>query len=76
MVTANKPAQPIEKSIASPGLLAQVATHKYYEALHLHRQAQIFKRFGVELDRTRLAQWMINCGVLIQPLINLMILHP
>tara|TARA_B110001452_G_scaffold152945_1_gene127259 strand:+ start:915 stop:2477 length:1563 start_codon:yes stop_codon:yes gene_type:complete len=72
MVTANKPAQPIEKSIASPGLLAQVATHKYCDALPLYRQAQMFKRFGVELDRTSLANWMIKCGALIQPLINLM----
>ncbi len=72
IVTANKPAQPIEKSIASPGLLAQVATHKYCDALPLYRQAQMFKRFGVELDRTSLANWMIKCGVLIQPLINLM----
>jgi transposase len=71
-VTANKPAQPIKKSIASPGLLAQVVTHKYCDALPLYRQAQIFKRFRVELDRTSLANWMIKCGVLIQPLINLM----
>jgi transposase len=33
MVTANKPAQPIEKSVASPSLLAQFATHKYCDAL-------------------------------------------
>jgi transposase len=72
MVTANKPTQPIEKSIASLGLLAQVATHKYCDALPLYRQAQMFKRFGVELDNTSLANWMIKCGVLIQPLINLM----
>jgi transposase len=72
MVPANKPAQPIEKSIASPSLLAQVATHKYCDALPLYRQSQMFKRFGVELDRTSLAKWMIKYGVLIQPLINLM----
>ncbi len=72
MVTANKPAQPIEKSIASPGLLAQVATHKYCDALPLYRQAQMFKRYGIELDRTSLANWMIKCGDLIQPLMNLM----
>jgi transposase len=72
MVTINKPLQPIEKSIAFPGLLAQVTTHKYCDALPLHRQAQMLKRFWVELDRTSLANWMIKCGVLIQSLINLM----
>jgi transposase len=31
IITASKPAQPIEKSIASPGLLAFIATQKYVE---------------------------------------------
>jgi transposase len=72
MLTTNEPAQPIEKSIASHGLLAQVETHKYCDALPLYRQAQMFNRFDVELDRTSLTNWMIKRGVLIQPLINLM----
>ena len=72
LVTAKKPAQPIEKSIASPGLLAQVVTHKYCDALPLYRQSKgIFKRLGVELDPTTLANWVIKCGQLVQPLINL-----
>ena len=72
VVTANKPKQPIEKSIASPGLLAFVATQKYCDALPLYRQSQMFKRIGVELDRSNLANWMIRCGELIQPLMNLL----
>jgi len=70
LVTAKKPAQPIEKSIASPGLLAHVATSKYVDALPLYRQIAIFKRIGIELDRTTLANWMIKMGSLVQPLIN------
>ena len=71
-VTAKKPAQPIEKSIASPGLLAQIATHKYCDGLPLYRQSKlIFKRLRVELDSTSMANWMIKCGQLVQPLINL-----
>jgi len=72
LITAPKPAQPIEKSIASPGLLAYVTVAKYVDALPLYRQINIFKRIGVELDRTTLANWMIRMGGLIQPLINLM----
>lgn len=72
IVTAKKPMQPIEKSIASPGLLAFVATQKYCDALPLYRQAEIFKRLGIELDRSNLANWMIKSGELVQPLINLM----
>lgn len=71
-ITAKKPAQPIEKSIASPGLLSQIATHKYCDGLPLYRQSNlIFKRLGVELDSTSMANWMIKCGQLVQPLINL-----
>jgi transposase len=71
-VTAPKPKQPIEKSIASPGLLAYVATQKYCDALPLYRQSEIFKRAGIELDRTNLANWMVRAGQLVQPLINLL----
>jgi transposase len=71
-VTASKPKQPIDKSIASPGLLAYVATQKYCDALPLYRQSEIFKRAGIELDRTNLANWMVRSGQLVQPLINLL----
>lgn len=75
LTTATKPQQPIEKSIASPGLLAYVATQKYADALPLYRQSEIFKRIGIELNRTNLANWMIKCGQLVQPLINLILEH-
>ena len=70
VVTATKPKQPIEKSIATPGLLAYISVSKYCDALPLYRQIEIFKRIGVELDRTSLANWMIKCGELVQALIN------
>ena len=72
VLTASKPKQPIEKSIASPGLLAFVATQKYCDALPLYRQSDIFQRLGIELNRANLANWMVACGELIQPLINLL----
>ena len=75
VVTATKPKQPIEKSIASPGLLAHIAVSKYADALPLYRLCEIFKRIGIELDRTTLANWMIRCGELVQPLINLISEH-
>jgi transposase len=70
VATAAKPAQPLGKSIAAPGLLAYIATAKYVDALPLHRQTQQFARLGVDLDRTTLANWMVNCGALVQPLVN------
>ncbi|MEJ1335802.1 MAG: IS66 family transposase [Candidatus Sedimenticola sp. (ex Thyasira tokunagai)] len=66
------PPQPIPKSNASAGLLAHVAVAKYQDALPLYRQEQILKRTGVELGRNTLAGWMLKCGTLVQPLLNLL----
>ena len=68
--TAPLPAQPIPKSMASPGLLAHIAVSKYQDALPLYRQEQILTRIGVDIPRATLANWMIQAGTLIQPLIN------
>lgn len=70
VATATKPDQPLGKSMAAPGLLAYIATAKYADALPLYRQVKQFQRLGVELDRTTLANWMVRCGKLVQPLIN------
>ncbi len=69
--TAPLPPQPIPKSNASAGLLAHVVTAKYQDALPLYRQEQILKRSGIALGRNTLANWMIKCGTLVQPLLNL-----
>jgi len=70
--TAPLPPQPIPKSQASPGLLAHIAVSKYQDALPLYRQETILQRIGVDLPRATLANWMIQAGALIQPVINLL----
>ncbi|MGB5305643.1 MAG: IS66 family transposase [Gammaproteobacteria bacterium] len=70
--TAPLPAQPIPRSMASPGLLAHITVSKYQDALPLYRQETILQRMGVELPRATLANWMIQAGALIQPVINLL----
>ena len=70
--TAPLPAQPIPKSMASPGLLAHITVSKYQDALPLYRQEVILQRIGVDISRATLANWMIKAGCLVQPLINLM----
>ena len=70
--TAALPAQPIPKSLASPGLLAHVTVSKYQDALPLYRQETILRRIGVDLPRATLANWMIQAGTLVQPVINLL----
>ncbi len=71
MATAAKPKQPIEKSIASAGLLAYLIVCKYADGLPLYRQEAIFRRLGIELGRNTMATWIIRCSELLQPLINL-----
>ena len=61
-------AMPIPKSIATPGLLAWVMTNKYCDALPLYRQEFILKRIGAEISRATLAQWMIRCAELLEPI--------
>ena len=56
--TAGKPPQPIEKSTAGASLLAQVIVAKYGRSLPLHRQAKIFRRFGVGLSDQTMCGWM------------------
>jgi transposase len=62
------PAQPIPKSIATPSLLAQVITSKYQYALPLHRQEAMFQQYGIGLSRKTMADWMIQCSTLLQPI--------
>jgi transposase len=72
IVTATKPKDPIPKSIASPELLSYVSVSKYADGLPLYRLSQMFNRLDIKISRTNMAEWMIKCGTLIQPLINLM----
>ncbi len=66
--TAQKPAQPIEKSAASASVLAQVIVSKVADHLPLHRQAKIFRRFGVEIADQTLCGWMRQSADLLEPL--------
>jgi transposase len=72
VITAPMPPQPIPKSNASPGLLAYIGVAKFVDGMPLYRLEPRFKRIGVEIPRNTLAGWMIRCGELIVPLINLM----
>jgi transposase len=48
-----------ERSIAAPGLLAQIIVGKYCDHLPLYRQEQIFaRRHGIHIPRQSMARWM------------------
>jgi transposase len=58
---APMPPRPIEKGLAGPGLLAQVLVSKYVDHLPLARQSGMFRRFGIELARSTLCDWVAVC---------------
>ncbi|NKQ12823.1 IS66 family transposase [Pseudomonas sp. SST3] len=71
-VTADKPAQLIEKSLASPSVLAMLLTTKYTDGIPLYRFEKMLSRHGIDVSRQTLARWMIQCGEQLQPVLNLM----
>ena len=70
----------IDKGIPTTGLLAQVLVAKYLDHLPLYRQEAIFERAGHAIARSTLAQWVGECGVQLQPLVDAlaaeMLKHP
>lgn len=60
IVYAPMPRPAIKNSLASPSMLAHIMTRKYVEAIPLYRQEQQFKRYGINLTRQTLANWMIK----------------
>lgn len=75
IVQAAAPSRPIERGIAGPGLLAHVLVSKYCDHLPLYRQAQIYAREGVELDRSTMAEWVGGCSRLLEPLVEALRRH-
>lgn len=73
VVIADRLPEPIEKGLPGPGLLAQVAVGKYADHLPLYRQEGIFKRFGVELSRSTMCDWMAAAAGLLEPIVKAML---
>ncbi len=70
IVQVQAPSRPIDRGLAGPGLLAHILTSKYADHLPLYRQAQIYAREGVELERSTMAEWVGGCSRLLDPLIE------
>ncbi|MFD0461696.1 IS66 family transposase [Microvirga aerilata] len=58
VVQAPAPARVIEGGLPTDALIAQVLVSKYADHLPLYRQAQIYARQGISLDRSTLADWV------------------
>lgn len=68
IVQAEAPSRPIARGLAGPGLLAHVLVSKYADHLPLYRQAEIYAREGVDLERSTLADWVGATSELVNPL--------
>jgi len=67
---APMPSLPIERGRPGPGLLAHVLVSKYADHLPLYRQAEIYAREAVDLNRSTLADWVGKAAWLLRPLVD------
>jgi transposase len=68
IVQAPAPPRLIAGGLPTDALVAHVAVAKYADHLPLYRQAQIFARQGILLDRSTLADWMGMAAFALRPL--------
>ena len=72
---APRPVHPLGKCLASVQLLAYILVAKYADALPLYRLEQILQRYGGQISRTTMANWIIRLDDVFKPLINLLREH-
>jgi transposase len=75
VVQAPAPERPITGGMATEALLAHVLVAKYADFLPLYRQAAIFARQGIELDRSTLCDWVGRACWWLEPLWRLLRRH-
>lgn len=68
IVQAPAPARIVEGGIPTEAVIAQVLVSKYADHLPLYRQAQIYTRQGIQLDRSTLADWVGRAAWYLRPL--------
>jgi transposase len=68
VVQALAPARLIEGGLPTEATIAQVLVSKYADHLPLYRQAQIYARQSVNLDRSTLADWVGHAAWHLRPL--------
>ena len=68
VVQAPAPSRLIEGGLPTETLVAHVVVGKYADHLPLYRQAQIYTRQGIALDRSTLADWVGRAAWFLRPL--------
>ena len=67
VVQAPAPARLIEGGLPTEATVAHVVVSKYADHLPLYRQAQIYARQGIKLDRSTLSDWTGRAAFLLRP---------
>lgn len=75
MIAAKLAKHPLPGSLGSTGLIAHVITSKYVDDLPLYRIEKMLRRYGGELSRATLANYVMKSAQLFQPLVNLLREH-
>ncbi len=75
MMQAPMPDLPIPRGMAGPSFLAHIAMAKFCDHLPLYRQAEIYARAGLDIDRGLLADWLGHIAWLLKPLAELIGTH-
>lgn len=70
LISAERPAHPIGKGIASTNLLTWLVIAKYADGLPLYRIEKVLARYGGDITRTTMANWIIRLSVTLQPLLD------
>ena len=75
MMQAPMPELPIPRGMAGASFLAHIVTSKFCDHLPLYRQAEIYARSGIDVDRGQLAEWLGHLAWLLRPLGELIAEH-
>jgi transposase len=75
MMQAPMPELPIPRGMVDASFLAHIAIAKFCDHLPLYRQAEIYAREGIDIDRGQLAEWLGHVAWLLRPLGELIAEH-
>lgn len=73
VLSAELPDTLLPRCRADESFLAEILTQKYGDHLPLYRIAEIGARGGVGISRKLLSQWVIRCGLALQPIYDVML---
>lgn len=73
MAQAKAPSHLIEGCLPTKDLVAHVVVSKYADYLPLYRQALIYSRQGIDLDRSTLGDWVDRVAFELRPVFDALI---